>query len=169
MKIWALNLLLVINGLLAKECRKGTFDIERTCLQSEQWCEDPAAEDGCLGCEHCDSYDRTNGKCPECISVFGSVTTASSLQCYVGIGNQRKSVDCPSFQGAPIDRCATININGLVTYSCGSSLMADGCTSASGIETCTCKGNNCNGASKQAGFQLIAMLSVSYLINLLLV
>jgi len=163
MKIWALNLLLVINGLLAKECRKGTFDIERTCLQSEQWCEDPAAEDGCLGCEHCDSYDRTNGKCPECISV-------SLLQCYVGIGDQRKSIDCPSVLGIPVDdRCATIKINELVTYSCGASSMADGCTTALGIETCTCKGNNCNGASKQAGFQLIAMLSVSYLINLLLV
>jgi len=45
----------------------GTFDIERTCRELGEWCNDPAGVSGRLDCSHCDSYDRLNNKCPECI------------------------------------------------------------------------------------------------------
>ena len=50
----------------ATRCPQGTFDIERTCSQLGEWCEDSDARDGCIGCAHCDLSDRESGKCPEC-------------------------------------------------------------------------------------------------------
>merc|ERR1712038_1159419 len=49
-----------------KGCMAGTFDIKRTCRETGAWCNDSAAQNGCLGCTHCDEYDRKVGKCPEC-------------------------------------------------------------------------------------------------------
>lgn len=45
----------------------------RTCSESGDWCDDPAARNGCLGCGHCDSSDRRRGKCPECFRGNGNI------------------------------------------------------------------------------------------------
>ena len=63
----------------AGECPSKTFDILRTCSELGEWCYDPAARNGCLGCKHCDSNDRRRNKCPECFTGNENIDELGNL------------------------------------------------------------------------------------------
>lgn len=49
-----------------RTCRDGTFDTTRVCRDMGQFCDEP---ERCLDCAHCDEHDRSQGKCPECVTA----------------------------------------------------------------------------------------------------
>jgi len=59
-------------------CADGTFDTDRVCAEIGEWCGEP---EKCLDCSHCDDIDRSQGKCPECMTVEWAVECVVSDDC----------------------------------------------------------------------------------------
>ncbi|KAL5014222.1 hypothetical protein ScPMuIL_008492 [Solemya velum] len=77
--------------------------------------------------------------------VLGLVYKASGLSCYVcgncdSVDSNTPKLNCM----APLDACLTSKSNGVVSRLCGTG--SNGCNTAGGVETCICRGDNCNGS-----------------------
>ena len=52
---------------LDEDCPAETFNTQNACSEFASFC----AEERCLACNHCDSNDREENRCPECVADAG--------------------------------------------------------------------------------------------------
>nr|XP_040052150.1 lymphocyte antigen 6C2-like isoform X2 [Gasterosteus aculeatus aculeatus] len=83
--------------------------------------------------------------------LFVTVSAACGLTCYQCVGKGcTDTFTCPASSG--LDRCSSIDVNGVVTKSCTSSALCVALT------TC-CSTDLCNGATPAASSILLLMAS----------